>query len=79
MQARSFLKFFLAFSAARCYPEDRIVYTKYQEEAAEVMDYLLTWIKGEEVDYRFVSADELEKLLANEEEEKNNCIVVPLH
>lgn len=43
------------------------------------MDYLLTWIKGEEVDYRFVSADELEKLLANEEEEKYNCIVVPLH
>ena len=43
------------------------------------MDYLLTWINGEEVDYRFVRADELEKVLASEEEEKNNCIVVPLH
>ncbi|BCV21249.1 hypothetical protein [Moorella sp. Hama-1] len=44
------------------------------------MDYLLTWINGEEVDYRFVRADELEKVLAaSGEEGKNNCIVVPLH
>ncbi|WP_258360536.1 hypothetical protein [Moorella sulfitireducens (nom. illeg.)] len=42
------------------------------------MDYLLTWIAGEEVDYRFVSAEELERVLAAEEE-KHNCIVVPLH
>lgn len=42
------------------------------------MDYLLTWINGEEVDYRFVSAEELEEVLASKED-KHNCMVVPLH
>ncbi|WP_406678558.1 hypothetical protein [Moorella sp. ACPs] len=42
------------------------------------MDYLVTWISGEEVAYRFVSAAELQRVLAAEEE-KHNCIVIPLH
>ncbi|MEW8958905.1 MAG: hypothetical protein AB2448_07305 [Moorella sp. (in: firmicutes)] len=42
------------------------------------MDYLLTWISGEEVDYRFVSAEELETVFSLEKE-KHNFNVIPLH
>ncbi|MGB9663104.1 MAG: hypothetical protein ACPL5F_14000 [Moorellaceae bacterium] len=40
------------------------------------MEYLVTWIEGEEVDYRILKEEELEIYL--EEEKEKNCITVPL-
>ncbi|MGI9952534.1 hypothetical protein V3F56_09255 [Moorellaceae bacterium AZ2] len=40
------------------------------------MEYLLTWIEGEEVDYRILTEEELEAFL--EEEKEKNCITVAL-
>ncbi|GFN23633.1 hypothetical protein [Thermanaeromonas sp. C210] len=40
------------------------------------MEYLLTWIEGEEVDYRILTEEELQAFL--EEEKEKNCITAPL-
>lgn len=38
------------------------------------MDYLITWPEGDDVQYRFVSESELEKVL----EEEKHYMVIPL-
>ncbi|WP_297198320.1 hypothetical protein [Thermanaeromonas sp.] len=40
------------------------------------MEYLLTWIEGEEVGYRILEEEELPVFL--EEETEKHCITVPL-
>jgi len=40
------------------------------------VEYLLTWIEGEEVGYRILQEEELPVLL--EEEVEKHCITVPL-
>lgn len=50
------------------------LYTRYRE--ARAVEYLVTWIEGEEVDYRILKEEELEIYL--EEEKEKNCITVPL-
>ncbi|MEW6459172.1 MAG: hypothetical protein AB1441_08925 [Bacillota bacterium] len=39
------------------------------------MDYLITWVEGDEVEYRLIPADELPQVL----EAEKNYIVIPLH
>jgi hypothetical protein len=53
-----------------------ILYTPYivHWEAGRV-NYLVTWVEGDEVVYRFVPADELPEVL----ETDKHYIVIPLH
>ncbi len=39
------------------------------------MDYLVTWVEGDEVGYRFIPADELVQVV----EAEKSYIVIPLH
>lgn len=40
-----------------------------------MLDYLVTWVEGDEVEYRIIPADELAELV----EADKRYIVVPLH
>lgn len=72
--AKEFLKVKLEIIRPEWYsiPKNNV----YRVQGARAVEYLLTWIEGEEVDYRILKEEELEILL--EEEKEKNCITVPL-